>query len=51
MKLNYKKFTVCSIIGCYLLTRTGELCKLHSYKLNRYGDAEYVKPKKVKEMK
>jgi hypothetical protein len=48
MKLNYKPFTVCSITGCYNLTRTSPLCKLHAYKLKKYGDPEYKKPAKKK---
>jgi hypothetical protein len=48
MKLNYRPFRVCSILGCYSLTRTHELCKYHQYKLDKYGDPLYVKAKKDK---
>jgi hypothetical protein len=48
MKLSYKPFHVCTILGCYNITRTHELCKYHQYKLVKYGDPLHVKVKKGK---
>jgi hypothetical protein len=51
MKLNYRPFTVCSVTGCHLLTRSLPYCKFHAYKDKRYGDPLYVKPRKIKKVK
>ncbi len=48
MKLSYRPFQVCTVTGCYVLTRTHALCKYHQYKQEKYGDPLYVRPKKKK---